>query len=157
MSGAVTVLFLFVIIMLNLQLAELNSVGSEYTQNLPLGAIIGSVFVFELLSILPSNGMLLQASSFYQTFYQVVLGVFTRFNSLFLGNYDNINSSNVHLTFNSVSPDVSFSPLTGLQIQSIGSILYTYGAVWLVVASVILLLAIIAPITLSMNKQSTSL
>jgi NADH-ubiquinone oxidoreductase chain 6 len=28
--------------MLNLQLTELSAVGTEYTQNLPLGTIIGS-------------------------------------------------------------------------------------------------------------------
>jgi len=51
--GAIAILFLFVVIMLNLQLAELSAVGSEYTQNLPLGAITGSLFLFELISILP--------------------------------------------------------------------------------------------------------
>ena len=40
--GAIAILFLFVVMMLNLQLAELNAMASEYTQNLPLGAI----FVF---------------------------------------------------------------------------------------------------------------
>ena len=35
--GAIAILFLFVVMMLNLQLAELNAMASEYTQNLPLG------------------------------------------------------------------------------------------------------------------------
>jgi NADH-ubiquinone oxidoreductase chain 6 len=47
--GAIAILFLFVIMMLNIQLAELSAVGSEYTQSLPLGAIVGSLFVFELI------------------------------------------------------------------------------------------------------------
>ena len=33
--GAIAILFLFVIMMLNIQLAELSAVGSEYTQSLP--------------------------------------------------------------------------------------------------------------------------
>jgi NADH-ubiquinone oxidoreductase chain 6 len=49
--GAIAILFLFVIMMLNLRLVELIDTGQEYTQNLPLGAIIGSLFFFELLSI----------------------------------------------------------------------------------------------------------
>ena len=40
--GAIAILFLFVVMMLNLQLTELSAVGTEYTQNLPLGTIIGS-------------------------------------------------------------------------------------------------------------------
>ena len=51
--GAVTVLFLFVIMMLNLQLTELSAVGNEYTQNLPLATILGSLLLFELVSIVP--------------------------------------------------------------------------------------------------------
>lgn len=50
--GAIAILFLFVIMMLNLRLVELIDTGQEYTQNLPLGAIISSLFFFELLSIL---------------------------------------------------------------------------------------------------------
>lgn len=53
--GAIAILFLFVIMMLNLRLVELIDTGQEYTQNLPLGAIIGSLFFFELLSILPAS------------------------------------------------------------------------------------------------------
>ena len=62
--GAIAILFLFVVIMLNLQLAELSAVGSEYTQNLPLGTIVGSLFLFELVSILPPNGSFKDAGSF---------------------------------------------------------------------------------------------
>ena len=51
--GAITVLFLFVIIMLNLSVAEINPTGSEYTQNLPLGAIVGSLFTVIIISIIP--------------------------------------------------------------------------------------------------------
>ena len=51
--GAIAILFLFVIMMLNLRLVELVDTGQEYTKNLPIGAFLGSLFFFELLSILP--------------------------------------------------------------------------------------------------------
>jgi NADH-ubiquinone oxidoreductase chain 6 len=51
--GAIAILFLFVIMMLNLRLVELVDTGQEYTKNLPMGAFLGSLFFFELLSILP--------------------------------------------------------------------------------------------------------
>jgi len=48
-AGAIAILFLFVVMMLNLQLTELSAVGTEYTQNLPLGTIIGSQKIFYFL------------------------------------------------------------------------------------------------------------
>ena len=52
-NGAIAILFLFVIMMLNLRLVELVDTGQEYTKSLPMGAFLGSLFFFELLSILP--------------------------------------------------------------------------------------------------------
>jgi NADH:ubiquinone oxidoreductase subunit 6 (subunit J) len=42
--GAIAILFLFVIIMLNLRLVELTEIGRSYTKNLPLTAILGTSF-----------------------------------------------------------------------------------------------------------------
>lgn len=151
--GAIAILFLFVVIMLNLQLAELSAVGSEYTQNLPLGGIIGSLFLFEMVSILPFSFK--DAASFNLTTIiniipQVELGIFTKFNSLFLSSTS--TSTNVHLTFiNSGIIDTNITNF--IQIQSIGQSLYTYGSIWLLLTSIILLLAIVGPITLSINKS----
>ncbi|PRD21966.1 UNVERIFIED_CONTAM: NADH-ubiquinone oxidoreductase chain 6 [Trichonephila clavipes] len=143
--GAVTVLFLFVIMMLNLQLAELNAVGSEYTQNLPLGAILGSVFLFELTSVLPPV--------LGQSFSQVMLGILTTVHSSFLGKAEHSDVNDVHLAFQSLNIDAAFTSTGGLQIQSIGAMLYTHAAIWLILAGVILLLAMISPIVLSMNRK----
>lgn len=140
--GAVTVLFLFVIMMLNLQLAELNAVGKEYTQNLPLGAILGSVFLFEVTSVLPQR-----------SFSEVLLGILTSVHSNFLGKVHSADFSDVHLMFQSVNADTAFNSINSLQIQNIGNMLYAHGAIWLILASVILLLAMISPIVLSMNKK----
>jgi NADH-ubiquinone oxidoreductase chain 6 len=51
--GAIAILFLFVVMMLNIRLTEIVSVGKEYTKNLPLGLIVASLFFFEILSIVP--------------------------------------------------------------------------------------------------------
>src|SRR6218665_516027 len=53
--GAITVLFLFVIMMINIKLVDILEVGREYTKNLPLALSIGFVFLFEILSITSSN------------------------------------------------------------------------------------------------------
>jgi len=161
--GAIAILFLFVVMMLNLQLTELSAVGTEYTQNLPLGTIIGSLFLFELVSIVPgfasgSENDTFNISTVTNLLPQAELGILNWFNSVFLGvesaQYNPI--SNVHYTFNTAfgTADTQFASF--LQIQSVGYSIYTTGALWLIVASVILLLAMVGPITLSMNKTPTN-
>lgn len=106
--GAIAILFLFVIMMLNLRLVELIDTGQEYTQNLPLGAIIGSLFFFELLSILP-----LGLEEGLGLFNSTILGVDTAGTA----------TAEVHLAFN---PENNFTSF--LQIESIGQGLYTYAS-----------------------------
>ena len=122
--GAIAILFLFVIMMLNLRLVELIDTGQEYTQNLPLGAIIGSLFFFELLSILPVS--LFEQSGFFNLPGEG-LGVFNFINSLVLGiDTTAASTSSVHVAFNPVVADNNFTSF--LQIESIGQGLYTYAS-----------------------------
>jgi NADH-ubiquinone oxidoreductase chain 6 len=152
--GAIAILFLFVIMMLNIQLAELSAVGSEYTQSLPLGAIVGSLFVFELISILPFSFKGLSTfnlSSVANTFSETSLGAFNWFNTLLVSG--NTTANDVHQVFDAAyATDSNFSNY--LQIESIGQSLYTYGSIWLLLTSIILLLAIVGPITLSMKATN---
>jgi NADH-ubiquinone oxidoreductase chain 6 len=68
--------------MLNINLTEIISVGREYTKNLPLGLIVGSLFFFEILSLVPAS---------YKEAGQLPLGLFNYINGLFLG----IDSSSI--------------------------------------------------------------
>jgi NADH-ubiquinone oxidoreductase chain 6 len=146
--GAIAILFLFVIMMLNLRLVELVDTGQEYTKNLPMGAFLGSLFFFELLSILPvsyhDGGSLHLPLTLFNWLNSSVLGIS---NTTTL----NVNSESiVHSTFNPIISDNSITTFT--QIESIGQGLYTYASLWLIVASVIFLLAMVGPIVLCMNS-----
>lgn len=149
--GAIAILFLFVIMMLNLRLVELVDTGQEYTQNLPMGAFLGSLFFFELLSILPVNYH--EGGSLHAP-----LSIFNWFNSTLLGASSTTSTdASVHTAFNPVVSDSAISTFT--QIESIGQGLYTYASLWLVIASVIFLLAMVGPIVLCMAPaapQSTT-
>lgn len=141
--GAIAILFLFVVMMLNINISSLTSVGSEYTKNLPLGLIVGSLFFFEILSIVPASS----ASSLTS----VPLSVFNYINGLLLGNsMPQLDSNNVHMAFTGPTVDNSFTDF--LQIEAIGQGLYTYGSIWLLLASVILLLSMLGPITLCLRS-----
>ena len=123
--GAIAILFLFVVMMLNLRLVELLDTGKAYTQNLPLGTILGSLFFFELLSITAGSS---QGSSFSDDplgrLMQVPLNLFNKINNVLLGSSDIAADTNVHVAYNPVNADLSFTNY--LQIESIGQGLYTY-------------------------------
>lgn len=140
--GAIAILFLFVVMMLNIQLTEIVSVGKEYTKNLPLGLIVGSLLFFEVLSILPNS---------YTNIGQLPLYLFNTINSQFLGLENTLNKrENVHMIY-TTNADENFSGF--LQIEAIGQGLYTYGSLWLFIGSLILLLAMLGPIALCLRSS----
>jgi len=141
--GAIAVLFLFVIMMINIKLTDILESGSQYTKNLPLALAIGSLFIYEIFTILPFTFNNVSAIS-------TLLDIFTNLNSL-LVNSDLNSLSTVYTSYNPVIADTNF--VNFLQIQSIGQTLYTYGAFLLIITSVILLLAMVAPIFISSNKS----
>jgi NADH-ubiquinone oxidoreductase chain 6 len=141
--GAIAVLFLFVIMMLNIKLSDILETGSQYTKNLPLALAIGGLFVYEIFNILPFTFNNVSSVS-------ALLELFTNLNGVLLSS-DLSSLNTVYLTFSPVIADTSF--VNFLQIETIGQGLYTYGAFLLIVVSVILLLSMIAPIFISTNKK----
>ena len=61
-----------------------------------------------------------------------------------------LEKSNVHVTYFQEA-DETFTSF--LQIEAIGQGLYTYGSMWLMLASIILLLAMLGPITLCLRSS----
>jgi NADH-ubiquinone oxidoreductase chain 6 len=141
--GAITILFLFVIMMINIRLSDLLETGTQYTKTIPLALCIASLFIFLFFTILPFTFN--NVSSITN-----ILDLFTSFNSLFL-TLNTTNLETVYLTNSPVIADTSFTNF--LEIESIGQGLYTFGAFWLILVSVILLLSMVAPIFLSQNKK----
>ena len=142
--GAITVLFLFVIMMINIKLTDILDAGSQYTKNLPLALAIGSLFIYEFFTIMPFT---FNDVSLIST----ILDLLTNLNGLFLNS--NITTSEIVFnTFNPISADTTFANF--LQVQAIGQSLYTVGAFWLIITSLILLLAMVAPIFIS--RKSTN-
>ena len=120
--GAIAILFLFVVMMLNLRLVELLDTGKTYTQNLPLGTVLGSLFFFELLSITPTS----YKDSSIGGLLQLPLTSSSMLDTLVLGNetIPTAALTNVHIAYNPVTAESSFTNY--LQIESIGQGLYTY-------------------------------
>lgn len=120
--GAIAVLFLFVVMMLNIKLAEINEKRLRY---LPIGGLLGLLFLFEILLIVDNDLIPL----------------------LF---YDNFQAFAEYRELNFV--DWSNTIHTVTNIQAIGNILYTYYFYYFLLSSVILLVAMIGAIVLTMQK-----
>ena len=141
--GAIAVLFLFVIMMMQIKIKDLLETGSQYTKNLPLALGIGSLFIYEMYSILPFTFNNVKAIS-------ALLYPFTNFNYSLLSSYITSMYS-VYLTALPISADTSF--ISFLQVEAIGQSLYTYGSIWLIMISAVLLLGMVSPIFISLQKS----
>lgn len=120
--GAIAVLFLFVVMMLNIKIAEISEKRLRY---LPIGGVLGILFLFEILLIVDND---LIPLLFYDNTY-----AFLEFKDL---NFINWMSS------------IQTVP----NIQAVGNIIYTYYFYFFLMASVILLIAMIGAIVLTMQK-----
>nr|BAW99853.1 NADH dehydrogenase subunit 6 [Taphrina flavorubra JCM 22207] len=163
--GAIAILFLFVIFLLDIKLAELQQDNNK--NSLPLGAIIGVAFLYPLYSIIPSNITEMKSFSYY---------VFNWLNSLITGttpslkfmsissnepSFTGLDNSNLEsvakLEVESVFTnlwDGNFAAFS--QISSIGNVMYTGYLLWFFVASLILLLAMVAAISLTFKPAAVS-
>ena len=126
--GAIAVLFLFVVMMLNVRVTELNESVLRY---LPIGGLILLIFLFEVLSVI--NGDLVP-------FFSSNLFVFE--NDNFILN----ESSNTVFWTNQINPTTN--------IEALGEVLYTYYVYCFIIASLILLVAMIGAILLTMRKRT---
>jgi NADH-ubiquinone oxidoreductase chain 6 len=166
--GAITILFLFVIMSINIKLTDIMEAGSQYTKNIPLALSIGTLFIYELISILPNSVLNIQGGedSFLS---QKSVEFIKTLNNSFLnsgfsleglistktGSESNLLSSTSNFVFSSINPssvDTKISPL--LQVESLGQELYTHGASWLILCSMILLLALVCPTFITRSSQS---
>ena len=141
--SAIAVLFLFTIMLLNIKLSDIVETSSQYTKNLPLAFIMSALFIFEFCTIMPFTVCDISVLSY-------LLNILNNLNALIL-NSDISSFEVVYSAINPILADSSFTSFT--QIQALGLNLYTFGSVWLIITSVILLLAMIAPIFVSRSSN----
>ncbi len=178
--GAIAVLFLFVIMMINIKLTDILETGTQYTKNLPLAISIGSLFLYLIYNIIPFNfynvpSLFLSGQNLSLAFNKAELttntipfwergaaavNIFN--NNLFIAlpkiseansNYfsSSLGLENISLG-NIVGENTDFNILNFLQIEVLGHNLYTYASILLIILSFILLLAMFATIVISKKK-----
>lgn len=137
--GAIAILFLFVIMMMNIRLTEINQIGNDYSKNVPLAIIIA----ISLNVLLVSNNTFSKLDSV-----TLITKIFDYLNNLVLGlnNSDNSISAGFNVIYNNIFVNYE-------QINAIGGIMYSTYGLYLVLASFILLLAMIGPIIITLDHS----
>ena len=137
--GAVSVLFLFVVMMLNIKVIETSENFFNY---LPVGFLIGFIFFIELYLFFLSPNVHFSFS--LKEFDDKLFGFLSLldYNPSFINNYLDVNSYNFLEEKNS---------LTDIEILSI--VLYEYKFLAFILSSLILLVAMIGAIVLTLTTK----
>lgn len=133
--GAVSILFLFILMLINIRVSELIS---DTNNNIPLAILTVLAFFIPFSKILPDNKTNINASALQQQ---------TNFNL----DYLNLNQEK-HISYVS-SHSWDDTLLDVSDIMSIGNIMYTSHSIWLIITSIILLLAMVGSIVITIKQK----
>lgn len=147
--GAVSILFLFILMLINVRISELIT---DTNNSIPLALIIGILFNITLYKLLPSNVIAGSNVLAYDMFYNFSSKSADQVSKM---SYASDNVSNLH------SNDLSFvtshiwdSALAeSSHITSIGNVIYTSYPIWLILTSIILLLAMVGAIIITIKQK----
>jgi NADH-ubiquinone oxidoreductase chain 6 len=128
--GAVSILFLFILMLINIRVSELIS---DTSNNIPLAILAILAFFIPFSSILPKTSMGINEVNM-----QIKDNMNPFTDSIFLVSSDNWEGNIV---------DVS-------DIMSIGNIMYTSYSIWLILTSIILLLAMVGSIVITIKQKN---
>ena len=126
--GAVSILFLFILMLINVRVSELHA---ESSNSLPLALIIGICFYYILSIILPFSS--------------------NSDNNELLSNIINFYNDNQIIYVTSNLWDGSLAEAS--HISAIGNIMYTNYFLWLILTSIILLLAMVGAIVITVRPN----
>ena len=127
--GAVSILFLFILMLINIRVSELRS---ETHNNKPLAIIITFMFVVLFTFVLPNNSNTLK-----QEIYSLMQNIFN------VNNLEYVSSRNW-----------DGSLVDNIDITSIGNVIYTSYSIWLLITSIILLLAMVGAIIITIKQKN---
>lgn len=144
--GAVSILFLFILMLINIRISELQS---DTSNSIPLAIVIAISFNYPLFKILPYDIAILSNNNNY--FNKILYGISSsKYNTNY---FNNMNIQNNDLSFVTSSAWDGNLAESG-HITSIGNIMYTNYNMWLIIASFILLLAMVGAIVITIKQRN---
>lgn len=140
--GAVSILFLFILMLINVRISELVT---DNNNSIPLAIMIGIVFYLTLYKLLSPNVV-------SQGLYNLEFNMMSNESSnvkYALNNILNINSNDLSFISSQVWDGILSETS---HITTIGNIIYTVYPLWLILTSIILLLAMIGAIVITIKQ-----
>ena len=149
--GAVSILFLFILMLINVRISELQS---ETSNSVPLAIIASMCFIYAIHATLPDSLELLSSHtvSFHNAFNYVWSFIHSNYYFKNFFNFFFIYSSGETALVTSSSWDLNLGETS--HITSIGNIMYTSYSIWLIITSLILLLAMVGAIVITIPKPN---
>ena len=147
--GAVSILFLFILMLINVRISELLS---ETSNSIPLAVIIAICFNYPLIQILPYTLASFNnyTTNLNNTFKDILYNNnYTDYLNKFF-NFSNESSEIYFVTANTWDGNLAEAS----HITSIGNIMYTSYSIWLIITSIILLLAMVGAIVITIKQKS---
>lgn len=138
--------------LVHIKYIELSEVNQEYTKILPLGGIIGILFILELLSssLVPLDIVIGEENFLWLNEDTQILKNNILINKTIINFLNKSSNLTVLVSYSSnVLWDSIFNSFN--HIENLGHALYSYGLLWFMLSSFILLLAMISPIVLCFN------
>ena len=136
--GAVSILFLFILMLINIRISELQS---DTSNSIILAIVIAILFNYPLFQLLPYDIAILNNYS---------NNLNNKLYSMFLEN-DMLENNNDILFSTSKIWDSNL--VENSHITNIGNIMYTNYNMWLIIASFILLLAMVGAIVITIKQK----
>ena len=140
--GAISILFLFILMLINIRTSELNE---DSRKDIPLLAGVSFTFILGITNTLPVNYT-------EYTFFSELAKTYVQSSIYIRGESIKIMDVKQHMGFAS-SKGWDTSLVEATHITGIGNIMYTNYAIWLVVCSMILLTGMIGAIIITINQK----
>jgi len=149
--GAVSILFLFILMLINVRISELLSNTSN---SIPLAIIIAVSFNYPVYQVLPYG---------IAAFNSYTVNLNNTLNDIWYNNYsDYLNKLSNLLGADLDNGEISFvtskiwdgNLSESSHITSIGNIMYTSYSIWLILTSIILLLAMVGAIVITIKQKN---
>ena len=147
--GAVSILFLFILMLINVRISELLS---DTSNSIPLAIIVSICFNYPVYQILPYS---IAAFNSYTVNSNNQLNdiLWNNNYSDYLYKFSNFSSDNGEIAFvTSKIWDGSLAETT--HITTIGNVMYTSYSIWLIMTSIILLLAMVGAIVITIKQKN---
>lgn len=149
--GAVSILFLFILMLINIRISELLSNTSN---SIPLAILITIAFNYPVYQVLPYS--ITYYNNYNVDLYNMLNDFVNDSYKYYLNKMFSINNYNSEDEMYFVTSKIWDGNLTeSSHITSIGHIMYTSHSIWLIITSVILLLAMVGAIIITIKQKVT--